>query len=144
MISRAKLIGLGLAALAIIAIITLGYRHYTGLVEENKALSVEIAVKNETILSQEATNKRAIATIGEWKESQDKLANSFNELAEAVKDARKETNRLSLIFRKHDLEKLALRKPGLIENRINSGTSNINRLLECATEAGRNDCPSGD
>jgi hypothetical protein len=34
------------------------------------------------------------------------------------------------IFRKHDLTKLARRKPGLIEPRINNGTAQVFRQVE--------------
>ena len=43
-------------------------------------------------------------------------------LAEKLQVSEASRNRLIEVFGKHDLTRLALRKPGLIESRINNGT----------------------
>ena len=45
-----------------------------------------------------------------------------NELQERLNKSEEGRNRLINLFGKHDLTRLALRKPGLIETRVNNGT----------------------
>ena len=93
------------------------------LYNENQTLS-ENNVKLEQAIkdSREAFEKM----VAEYEKQGKALANMqrANARIEAEKD------QYLAIFRKHNLDKLALMKPGLIENRVNNATKEIFEVLE--------------
>lgn len=138
-----KLIIAGIAALAVVTIIGLGYRHYTGLIDSVATLTANNAQLETAVGQQKQTIAAQQDAIGEWQQSQDELLSRVDELQAVAEEAAKETRRLNDIFARHDLTELARRKPGLIERRINSGTRAAGRMLECASGARGADCPDG-
>ncbi len=136
-----KLAIAGIAALAIVSSITLGYRHYTGLLAANVTLEKNNAVQGLALSAQDDTIKVQGDAISEWKLAQDELIKRVDEAQQIAEDAAKETRRLNDIFSKHDLAYLARKKPGLIERRLNTGTRAAQRMLECASGAEDTDCP---
>ena len=64
-------------------------------------------------------NLRTIDTLQETAARNQQLS---DELQERLNESEESRNRLIEVFGKHDLTRLALRKPGLIETRINNGT----------------------
>ena len=93
------------------------------LYNENQTLSAN-NIKLEMAVEEQ---KAAIESIKESYEQQGKsLQNLMNRNAqiEAEKD------RYLDIFRRHNLDKLALAKPGLIENRINKATASVFEEIE--------------
>lgn len=132
----------GIMALAVVTIITLGYVHYTGLVEDNARLrenEVKLLVAIET---QKEATAAALGAVDAWRKSAADLGKRVDEMAEVQRSATVQTRRLNDIFAKHDLEALSLAKPRLIQRRINSGSAAVLRVLECATGGGT-DCPGG-
>jgi hypothetical protein len=135
-----KLAITGIAALAIGSSIYLGYAHYTDLLEANSVLrennvklEVSVALQKDAMEAQ----RDAIYT---WETSQRELLERVDELQQTATSAATETRRLNDIFAKHDFTDLARRKPGLIERRVNTGTRDLQRMLECASGARRADC----
>lgn len=129
----APLIGKAFIGLLIAAILAATYWHYTGLVEDKAALSREVG-QLETDLAMERGNVTTLqASRKEWVRS----AAASQAQAEATKkleaEARAQLDRLNDIFAKHDLYRLALRKPGLIERRANDGTDRVFAAIECAS-----------
>ena len=59
-----------------------------------------------------------------------KQAQAQEELNRNLATIRKETGALAVLLSKHDLGNLAVRKPGLIENRVNKGTAEVMRKME--------------
>jgi hypothetical protein len=57
-----------------------------------------------------------------------------NNLTVANQQLQTEKDEYLSIFRRHDLQRLALARPGLIEPRINNGTREVFRDLEQATQ----------
>ena len=55
------------------------------------------------------------------KENQTKL----NDMAIANQQAQREVNKLRSTFAKHDLDNLAINKPGLVEKMVNRGTKRV-------------------
>jgi hypothetical protein len=51
-------------------------------------------------------------------------------LQKKSQEAQREMNRYLDIFKRHNLTKLAIAKPGLIEPRINNGTKNVFDSIE--------------
>jgi outer membrane murein-binding lipoprotein Lpp len=89
-------------------------------------------------LNTENVTLRAAAQINENTINQ--LNNSISEQNQRITTLTNNNNQLTgerdqylSIFRRHDLTKLSLGRPGLIQNRINSGTADIFRTLELDT-----------
>ncbi len=99
------------------------------LLENNAKLDIALKV-------QEATIDAALDNVQEWRLAFEGLQANIKELSRVQEKAGEESRRLNDIFSKHDLEALARRKPGLIENRIQRGVDNTWRLLNDIT-AGR-------
>jgi hypothetical protein len=135
----ARLALYGIAALAVVSIIGLGYAHYKGLLEDNARLRVNEAVLTQALATQRAATEAATDAIAAWRESAAELGKSLGEMALAQQSASAQMRRLNDVFAKHDLEALSIARPGLIERRINGGTASALRVLECATGGGA-DC----
>jgi len=74
-------------------------------------------------LTQKDTIAMLESNVKQQKEDMQKIASQSQEV-------RSERDAYLSIFRRHDLTKLAIAKPGLIEPRINSGTQDIFKQLE--------------
>ena len=92
-----------------------GYFYYTDtqatiaqLRENNAQLMIAVETNEETI---DNMSKQALIS-----------AELSQQLSEKLQVSEASRNRLIEVFGKHDLTRLALRKPGLIESRINNGT----------------------
>ena len=92
-----------------------GYFYYTDtqarisqLQENNAQLKVAVETNEATI---DSMNQQALIS-----------AELSQELSEKLQVSEASRNRLIEVFGKHDLTRLALRKPGLIESRVNNGT----------------------
>ena len=93
------------------------------LYSENQTLTMnnmqlEVAIKQQ---------EEAIATI---KESYEKQGQALNQLASKNAQIEAEMNGYLDIFRRHNLNKLAIAKPGLIEKDANDATSAVFRSIE--------------
>ena len=109
-----------------------GYFYYTDTQEriaqlrENNA-QLQIAVED---------NENTIATMQATAQLNQKLS---DELTERLNKSEEGRNRLINLFGKHDLTRLALRKPGLIETRVNNGTKKAFDGIESVSGATTND-----
>jgi hypothetical protein len=121
--------------IAIILILGLGC---WWLYSENQTLQfnnmqLEVAVKQQ---------EEAIAVI---KESYEKQGAALNQLASKNAIIEEEMNGYLDIFRRHNLNNLAIAKPGLIETRANDATSSVFRSIENdSKELDTLDDPSAD
>lgn len=70
------------------------------------------------------------AAFDAMKESYERQGESLRQLSEANARIEAEKDQYLDIFRRHNLDKLALAKPGLIENRVNNGTKSVLEDLE--------------
>lgn len=120
------------------------YLHYTNLLKEIDVLKTNSVALELTVQTQKKTVKSFETSIDSWEKSQKKLIAKMEELKNVSKKASKERVRLEKMFSKHDIGKIALRKPGLLEKRINNGIVNAIRMLESATKSGANSGASGD
>jgi len=126
----------GVATLALGLIITLGYRHYTNLIESNAQLQASNAQLQLAIAIEQETSALKDSAILAWQLAAEEAQLEQERLARVAQQATAETRRLNAIFAEHDLTRLSLAKPGLIERRLNSGTARIGRMLECASQGG--------
>jgi hypothetical protein len=108
------------------------------LYSENQVLTInnmqlEIAVKQQ---------EEAIAVIRESYENQGK---ALNQMASKNAQIEQEMNGYLDIFRRHNLNKLAIAKPGLIETRANDATKSVFESIENdSKELDTLDDPSAD
>ena len=106
--------------IAIILILGLGC---WWLYSENQTLTMNNMQLEVAIEQQE----EAIATI---KESYEKQGRALNQLSSRNAQIESEMNGYLDIFRRHNLNKLAIAKPGLIEKDANDATSAVFRSIE--------------
>ena len=92
-----------------------------------KQLQVELqtAVNNQAVL--EGTIAQQNTQMQEQLESQRQNQALISELSEANAEARQEVNQLRNTFARHDLNNLAIAKPGLIEKIVNKGTAKVHQ-----------------
>lgn len=119
-------------------VVSLFIWHYNSIISERDTLRKDNATLESTVKTQKDTINKAVAAIGEWKDSQTKLINKIDEMSKVSADANKSVKRLTTIFAKHDLGKLSSKHPELIQDLINRGTADNMRLLSCAS--GDTDC----
>lgn len=91
------------------------------LTENNAKLETAVAISEETVSSLQNILKDQAETIL-------KINRRFNEIREQNSDLKKTLS-------ENNLAKLAYKKPGLIENRVNSGTENVFRCIELLSGA---------
>jgi hypothetical protein len=131
---------LTLGTLALGLTIFLAWRHYAGLLDETNVLRVNASKLEQAVDSQTQTINAQQKALAEWKANQEKMASLIEESLRVSKNADQELRRLNALFIDHDLGLLAAKKPGLLQTRINAGTDNARRLLECASGASSSNC----
>lgn len=123
-------IGFKISAVFVVIICVLlgvGYFYYNSTQKHIQILSdqnarLELSVKmNEQVITRQ-------------REAMTRQSEENNRLNQALIDAEQDRNRLLNIFREHDLNDLAVNRPGLIENRINRATRDIFDQIERETE----------
>jgi len=73
-------------------------------------------------------------SIKQYLAKQEQLSADLGLLETEKQNALREVNKLRQTFAKHDLDNLALNKPGLVEKIVNKGTKNVmNTLVELTT-----------
>jgi hypothetical protein len=70
------------------------------------------------------------ATIKAQQESFEKQSSALNNMTARNAEIEGEMNRYLDIFKRHNLNKLAIAKPGLIEKRVNDGTKKVFETIE--------------
>ena len=89
---------------------------------------IAVLTENSAKLEQAAnTQKQTIDTLVEDAEKYRELNKELNTKLEAANEYK---NKLIGKLRKHDLAKLSLQKPGLVEKKINNGTKKLFKSLE--------------
>ena len=79
------------------------------------------------------------------KESYEKQGDSLNAMINKNAQIEAEKARYMDIFKRHDLNKLVIAKPGLLETKVNRGTKNVFDTIENdSRELDSLDDPSGD
>jgi hypothetical protein len=92
------------------------YQQNESLKIENLAFQVRDQEQQETIKAQQ--------------ESFEKQSQALNNLTSRNAEIEGEMTRYLDIFKRHNLNKLAIAKPGLIEKRVNDGTKKIFETIE--------------
>lgn len=103
-----------------------GYSYY----KDTQARISQLTANNATL---KAANKTNEATINELRENVQLQQELTQDLQQNLQRAEKYQDKLISQLRKHDLTKLSLKKPGLIETRINDGTKKLFDSIESDT-----------
>lgn len=102
------------------------YYYYTDTQER-------LAVLHENNAKLETATKAKDAMIDALESTQEELEAVNSQLALDLQSATDYTDDLRKKLQEHDLTRLSLKKPGMIEKRVNDGTKNIISELESIT-----------
>jgi len=106
---------------------TVKVNEMSATIAQKESAIVILKSNEEKLIAAEEQNRKAIETM---KQDLEKQREAFTNLSTQHVQLTKERDEYMSIFRKHDLTKLARRKPGLIEPRINNGTAQVFRQVE--------------
>lgn len=107
-----------------------GYIYYNQTERTIAELKVEILSKQNLLTAYETREAEQEKTIQALQDNLLKTTEALNTMSARNAEIEAEAKRYMAIFARHDLAKLAAAKPGLIETRINKGTSNVFRTIE--------------
>ena len=104
---------------------------------EKLQVELNVAVQNQKVLENTVSeqNERMKQQLEDQKVSQEKI----RQLTEANNKANEEVTKLRNTFARHDLNNLAIAKPGLMEGIVNRGTKKVNSELVELTNPGQFD-----
>lgn len=105
-----------------------GYFYYT----DTQATIAQLRENNAQLKVAVEDNQRTIDTLQETAARNQVLS---DELQAKLNESEESRNRLIEVFGKHDLTRLALKKPGLIETRVNNGTQKAFDDIESITDS---------
>ncbi len=98
------------------------------LYQQNESLKIEN-------LAFQVRDQEQTATIKAQQESFERQSSALNNMTARNAEIEGEMNRYLDIFKRHNLNKLAIAKPGLIEKRVNDGTAKIFITIENDSKA---------
>lgn len=131
--------GIGLKGVLLIGLLAAAagaYWHYTVVKSERDMALQKIGALEVSIETQKAFIADQQASLEAFVASQVTMQATLNALNDNAIQSNEQMRKLNDVLAKHDLERLALAKPGLIESRINRGTSDILGMFESVTGGG--------
>ena len=93
------------------------------LYQQNESLKIEN-------LAFQVRDQEQTATIKAQQESFERQSSALNNMTARNAEIEGEMNRYLDIFKRHNMNKLAIAKPGLIEKRVNDGTKKVFETIE--------------
>jgi hypothetical protein len=119
--------------LAVVGTIGGLYYYNQSIVWERDNLKTAVDTLNLRLGMQKEYTGIAIESSQKWQKAFKDLQATHEKLVTVQEEANTHNRRLTDVLSRHNLEALSLAKPGLIENRINSGTIDSLRLLRDET-----------
>jgi|SRR5210317_1482482 len=107
-----------------------GYVYYNQTQRALAAKEAELQTQRNLLNAFEMREAEQQKTIDALQNNLQKTTESLNKLSTRNAEIEAEAQRYLAIFARHNLAKLAAAKPGLIETRINKGTSDVFRTIE--------------
>ena len=98
--------------------------------QQNQILEANNATLKGNVVQLESAVEEQKAAMAAVKESFEQQAKALTNLQSKNREINAEKDRYMSIFARHNLDKLALAKPGLITNRTNSATKKIFEEIE--------------
>ena len=98
--------------------------------QQNQILEANNTILKGNVSKLEGAVEEQKAAMEAIKESYEKQAAAMNLLQKRNNEITAEKDRYMSIFQRHNLDKLALMKPGLIANRMNNGTKKVFEEIE--------------
>tara|TARA_Y100000114_G_scaffold96776_1_gene90066 strand:+ start:374 stop:781 length:408 start_codon:yes stop_codon:yes gene_type:complete len=92
---------------------------------------ISILKSNQIVLETQIADQNE--SIKNHLEKAEKVQQQIQIIEKQKQEAEREVNQLRNTFAKHDLDKLALAKPGLIQKRVNDGTKRVKEELIALT-----------
>jgi len=98
--------------------------------QQNQILEANNAILKGNVSKLEGAIEEQQAAMTAMKESFEQQAAALTNLQQRNSEINAEKDRYMAIFQRHNLDKLALMKPGLVANRMNNGTKKIFEEIE--------------
>jgi len=98
--------------------------------QQNQILEANNTILKGNVSKLEGAVEEQKAAMEAIKESYEKQAAAMNLLQKRNNEITAEKDRYMSIFQRHNLDKLALMKPGLVANRMNNGTKKVFEEIE--------------
>lgn len=125
---------IGLIVAALLAFMgTIIWQNHS-LKADNAVLISNQAKLEEAVQLQKQTVDAQQQAIAEWKQSAAQMQHTLKTMAKIQSDATAQLRRIEDVYAEHNLRELSLRKPKLVEDRINRGTSDTLQLFKHATD----------
>ena len=98
--------------------------------QQNQILEANNAILKGNVAQLEGAVEQQKEAIAAMKESFEKQDAALSNLQQRNSEINAEKDRYMAIFQRHNLDKLALMKPGLVANRMNNGTKKVFEEIE--------------
>lgn len=131
--SYIKIAAVGLAAIAVVSTIGLGYHQYTSLEADNLKLSVEKQQMETALVLQKDLIEQQKQAINKWSVALDDYRKAVTEYSQIQQRASFQQRRISNVSQKHDLARDAAASPALVERRLNSGSADAWSMFRCVS-----------
>lgn len=109
---------------------TAGFAYKMTTDREIAELKATIATQGSLLVAFETREAEQARTIEAMEKNLQKTTEALGTLNSRNSEIEAENKRYLSIFARHDLAKLAVAKPGLIETRINRGTADVFKSIE--------------
>lgn len=100
------------------------------LYQQNQILEANNTILKGNVVQLEGAVEQQKEAMAAMKESFEKQAAALSNLQQRNSEINAEKDRYMSIFQRHNLDKLALMKPGLVANRMNNGTKKVFEEIE--------------
>jgi|SRR6056300_615186 Tfp pilus assembly protein PilO len=114
----------------IVAMGGVGYIYFQTTQGQIADLNAQLQTQAGVITAFETRQAEQVRTIEALQNNLQKTTEALNTMSTRNQEIEAEAQRYLAIFARHNLSKLAAAKPGLIETRINKGTSDVFRTIE--------------
>ena len=113
----------------IVAMGGVGYIYYQASESKLADMNAQLQTQAGVITAFETRQAEQVRTIEALQNNLQKTTEALNTMGTRNQEIEAEAQRYLSIFARHNLSKLAAAKPGLIETRINKGTSDVFRTI---------------
>ena len=132
--SSIKWIIAGIVTAVAITAVGLGYKYITDLQESNRVLAANVATMEVGLETERQAVTWLKGAVAEQVERTKAFERAMARLRDKSEESERQVLKLEQTFATHNLNRLAKKKPTLIEKRINVGTAAIFRKMNAASK----------